>query len=156
MTEPRQGYDEYDEPQTPVDGFSPIGPASPVRPGTVTGAAAMLYIGGVAAVALGCVASIVGEGSALGYPLKIAGFVAMIAGIVNMLLARAVLRGRAWARTTAVVLGMLNALSAIVPPLLSDGAGVPQAFFGVALNIVLVGLLLAPTAREYFAASSEQ
>jgi hypothetical protein len=131
----------------------------PQRPGTVTAAAVILFVGaGLALLAccglnlLASDAELAPEGSRL--VLLISGILG-VSGVLNLVFGYFLLQGRQWARITTIVLSAIGIVLQIVGFVTGGetGSTVAGSCVGILLNIIVIRLLSGSSASEYFRAS---
>lgn len=156
----------------PAPGLSPLPAPSPFsappvqaplpRPGWVTFAAVMQFIGAGALILAGLILAIMGPfvadaiaedpevnpefadlGGAL---LAVVGVIAILFGVLALVLGIYLLKGRQWARILTLVFAFIGGILGLLSLVLGD----PSSLLGTVLNtLVIVGLLL-PVSRQWF------
>ncbi|WP_240694933.1 hypothetical protein [Cryobacterium sp. SO1] len=128
----------------------------PRRPGLVTGAVVLMYIGGITQIGLGIVTvflryapDVAAEGIALGVTLVGAGII--LFGLFVIALASGVARGSRASRLGATVVILLGLALAITAMVVADDGD----WSGVTIQLVLVAAVILPLwvgpGRPYFA-----
>jgi hypothetical protein len=129
------------------------------RPGWVTFAAVMQFIGAAALLLGGLLAMVGGSfiaalfegglgefGDVLAGIIVVVGVILLLLGVLFLFMGLGLLKGRGWARITAIVFAALGALFAIL--------AIVQGDFGSLLNLVLDGLiiyaLVNPKSKAWF------
>jgi hypothetical protein len=132
----------------------PPNPSAPMpfstlfRPGTVTAAGVILYIGAALSLIVSCLVFVAADDTSDTSLAMTTAVIYGIAGLGNAVLAFFLMRGKRWARVVTIVLCGIGVLFSLVSVL--TGAGSPSSCIGAALNAVVIGLLLSASANEYF------
>jgi hypothetical protein len=153
---PRQPYvpPSYRGPSSNTPRPSTPAPFSTLfRPGTVTAAGVILYIGAALALVVGCLLLLGGSGDTYTGSAKsvalVSAFVYAIAGVGNAVLAYFVMKGKRWAQVVTIALSAIGLLYGLVS-FFAGGAANLSGCIAVMLNAVIIGLLLSSSAKAYF------
>lgn len=149
-----------------TSGGVPGGAGRGPRPGTVTGASIMAWIGSALMILVGVVFLLAGAldpadlGAEVGLSADEAAFiqdfatifgaVALIWGLLVVVMAVLAFRGANWARWVLIVLGALAIIGSLIN-IISGAAAAIGSFLWVA---IAVALLLAPKSRDWYRAGS--
>ncbi|MPZ25762.1 MAG: hypothetical protein GEV12_04760 [Micromonosporaceae bacterium] len=128
------------------------------RPGTVTAAAVILFIGAGLGVLSCCgVNYLAGQAdlsSAEQNLVLVLGAILLGSALLTGVLGYYILQGRQWARVTTIVLCVIGVIVSVVNQFASFGdaeaSGPLSTCLGVILNLVVIGLLSGQQASHYF------
>jgi hypothetical protein len=138
--------------------WPPPAPA-PRRPGTVTAAAVLLFVtaglGILGGIGMGVAVNVIGaSGEDLALLTGIAVYLLLTAAL-SLVVGIFILKGRQWARITAIVLnavGIATGLIDLILTLTDGAAGGGGGCAGLGLNVAVIALLGTEGARGYFRA----
>jgi len=133
------------DPPPPPSGPMPF--STMFRPGTVTAAGVILYVGAALALVVSCLAFSVASDTADESLAVTTAVIYAVAGVGNAVLAFFLMRGKRWARVVTIVLCAVGVLFAVVT--FFSGGGLANCV-GIALNVAVIGLLLSTSANEYY------
>jgi hypothetical protein len=123
------------------------------RPGAVTAAGVILYIGAGLALVVGCLLLLAGSGDTYTGSDKsvalVSAVIYAISGVGNAVLAYFIMKGRRWAQVVTIVLSAIGLLYGLVSVFAGGSANV-SGCIAVLLNAVIIGLLLSSSAKAYF------
>ena len=127
---------------------APVPFSTMFRPGSVTAAGVILYVGAGLALVVSCLAFSVASDTSNASLAMTTAVIYAIAGLGNAILAFFLMRGKRWARVATIVLCAVGAFFAVGS--FFTGGGLANCV-GIGLNLAVIGLLLSTTANEYFA-----
>jgi hypothetical protein len=133
--------------------------SQPERPGTVTAAAVILFIGAglglLACCGLNVLASEAEPNDDAQTVLLVVSAVIVVFSLFNAVLGYYVLQGRQWARVVTIVLSAIGIVTSLISLVVAaggetGGSSSVGTCFGIILNAVIIGLLSGSSASEYF------
>jgi cytochrome c oxidase subunit IV len=131
----------------------------PQRPGSVTGAAVILFVSaGLALLACCGINALAGEADLNDSDqdlLLVYSAVLVVVSLLNILFGYHILQGRQWARVTTIVLCALGIVGSVVSLFIAAGGEASSSdglstCFGIVLNVVIIILLSGERASDYF------
>lgn len=127
---------------------APIPFSTLFRPGSVTAAGVILYVGAALSLLVSCLVLSAGDDASDKSLAMVTAAIYGAAALGNAVLAFFLMRGKRWARVVTIVLCVIGVLFAAVS--FFTGAGSVGNCLGVVLNIVVIFLLVSESASEYF------
>lgn len=131
----------------------------PVRPGTVTAAAVIMFVrsgfGLLACCALSLLAGNADLGPNQSNLLLLLSVILVVSGVLNILFGYFVLQGRQWARVAAIVFSAVDIVLQAVGLFggTQEGSTMAGSCIGLVLSVIIIGLLSGSSASEYFRAT---
>jgi hypothetical protein len=131
----------------------------PVRPGTVTAAAVILFVGAGLALLLCCGLNLLASDADLdseeSSALLLFNVILVVSGVLNLVFGYFILQGRQWARVATIVFSAIGIVLQLVG-LFTGGetsSNAAGSCIGLVLNVIVIGLLSGSSASEYFRAA---
>lgn len=131
----------------------------PERPGTVTAAAVILFVGAGLALLLCCGLNLLASDADLApeesSALLLVNVILVVSGVLNLVFGYFILQGRQWARVTTIVFSAIGIVLQLVGFLTGGetNSTVAGNCIGLLLNVIVIGLLSGSSASEYFRAT---